>query len=79
MTIDGRSYSHEVLEHYRFRAFELYEEGKKVNDIADFLGMHCCSVSHWITSYKLPLYPQHLKMLTHILCFFLKSNGVLFL
>jgi transposase len=50
--IDGRSYSHEVLEHYRFRALELYEDGKKVNDIADFFGVHRCSVSHWISSYK---------------------------
>jgi len=52
MVIDGRSYSHEVLEHYRFRAIELYEEGKKVNDIAEYFGVHRCSVSHWITSYK---------------------------
>lgn len=50
--IDGRSYSHEVLEHYRYRAIELYNEGKQVNDIADFFGVHRCSVSHWITSYK---------------------------
>ena len=50
--IDGRSYSHEVLEHYRFRALELYEGGNKVNDIADFFGVHRCSVSHWISSYK---------------------------
>lgn len=50
--IDGRSYSHEVLEHYRFRALELYKEGKKVNDIADFFGLHRCSVSHWISSYN---------------------------
>jgi len=52
MVIDGRSYPHEVLEHYRFRAIELYQEGKKVNDIADFFGIHRCSVSHWISSYK---------------------------
>ena len=52
MVIDGRSFSHEVLEHYRFRAIELYQEGKKVNDIADFFGLHRCSVSHWISSYK---------------------------
>lgn len=52
MVIDGRSYSHEVLEHYRFRAIELHEEGKKVNDIADFFGVHRCSVSDWISAYK---------------------------
>lgn len=52
MVIDGRSYSHEVLEHYRFRAIELYKEGKKVNDIADFFGLHRCSISHLISSYN---------------------------
>lgn len=52
MMIDGRSYSHDVLEHSRFRALELYKEGKKVNDIAHFFGLHRCSVSHWISSYK---------------------------
>lgn len=52
MAVDGRSYSHEVLEHYRFRALELYKNGKKVNDIADFFGLHRCSVSHWISSYR---------------------------
>ena len=52
MVIDGRSYSHEVLEHYRFRAIKLHEEGKKVNDIADFFGVHRCSVSDWISAYK---------------------------
>lgn len=50
--IDGRSYSHEVLEHYRYRAIDLHEKGKKVNDIAEFFGVHRCSVSHWITDYK---------------------------
>ncbi len=52
MTADGRSFSHEVLEHYRFRAIKLYQKGKKVNDIADFFGLHRCSVSHWISFYK---------------------------
>lgn len=52
MAIDGRSFSHEVLEHYRFRAIKLHKEGKKVNDIADYFGIHRCSISHWITSHK---------------------------
>ena len=52
MVIDGRSFSHEVLEHCRFRAIELHKKGKKVNDIADFFGLHRCSVSHWISSYN---------------------------
>ena len=50
--IDGRSYNHEVLEHYRFRAIELYKEGEKVKDIARFFGVHRGSVSRWITTYK---------------------------
>ncbi len=50
--IDGRSYSHEVLEHYRFRALELYKQGEKINDIARFFGIHRGSVSLWITTSK---------------------------
>lgn len=50
--IDGRSYTHEVLEHYRFRALELYRQREKINDIARFFGIHRGSVSRWITSYK---------------------------
>lgn len=50
--IDGRAYPREVLEHYWFRATELYEEGKKVNDIAHFFGVHLGSVSKWLTIYK---------------------------
>lgn len=52
MAVDGRSYSHEVLEHYRFRAIDLYKEGRKINDIADFFGVHRGSVSLWISTYK---------------------------
>jgi len=50
--IGGNSYSHEILEHYRFRTIELYKKGKKINDIADFFGLHRCAISHWITLYK---------------------------
>jgi len=50
--IDGRSYSHDILEHYRFRAIELYREGKKINDIAHFFGIHRGSVSRWVTIYR---------------------------
>lgn len=52
MVIDGRSYSHEVLEHYRFRALELHKAGKRISDIADFFGVHRGSVSAWITTYN---------------------------
>lgn len=50
--IDGRSYSHEILEHYRFRAIELYNGGKRINEIAHFFGVHRGSVSSWITTYN---------------------------
>lgn len=50
--MDGRSYSHQVLEHYRFRAIKLHKEGKKVNEISHFFGIHRGSVSRWITIYK---------------------------
>lgn len=49
MTIDGRSYSHEILEHYRFRAVALHKDGKKINDIAEFFDIHRGSVSRWIS------------------------------
>lgn len=48
---DGRSYSHEVLEHYRFQAVRLYKEGKMINEIAHFFAVHRGSVSRWITTY----------------------------
>lgn len=50
--VDGRSYSHEVLEHYRYRAIELYKEGKQINEIAHFFGIHRGSISRWITTFK---------------------------
>jgi len=50
--MDGRSFSHEVLETYRFRAIDLHKKGKQIKDIAEFFGVHRCAVSHWITSYK---------------------------
>lgn len=49
---DGRSYSHEILEHYRIRTIELLKEGKKVNDIAHFFGVNRVSVSRWVITYK---------------------------
>ena len=52
MVIDGRSFSHEVLETYRFRAIDLHKKGKQIKDIAEFFGVHRCAVSHWITSYN---------------------------
>jgi transposase len=48
---DGRAYPHEVLEHYRFRAIQLQMEGKQINEIAHFFGVHRGSVSRWITMY----------------------------
>lgn len=49
---DGRTYSHEVLEHYRFQAIRLHNEGRQVNEIAHFFGIHRGSVSRWLTTYK---------------------------
>lgn len=50
--VDGRTYPREVLEHYRFQSIKLYKEGKKINDIAYFFGVHRGSVSRWITIFK---------------------------
>lgn len=49
---DGRSFSHEVLEAYRYRAIELYQKGKPVQEIAFFFGIHRGSVSLWIKTWK---------------------------
>ena len=50
--MDGRELSHEILEHYRFRAIELHKSGEKVKDIAKFFGIHIGSVSRWLTMYR---------------------------
>jgi len=49
---DGRKLSHEVLEAYRYRAVELYQKGKSVQEIAFFFGVHRGSVSLWIKIWK---------------------------
>ena len=49
---DGRHVSHEVLEAYRFRAVELYQKGKSVQEISFFFGVHRGSVSLWIKNWK---------------------------
>ena len=49
---DGRSISHEVLEAYRYRAIELYQKGKSVEEISFFFGIHRGSVSLWIKTWK---------------------------
>lgn len=49
---DGRRVSHEVLEAYRYRAIELYQKGKSVQEIAFFFGLHRGSVSLWIKIWK---------------------------
>ena len=49
---DGRSFSHEVLEAYRYRAIELYQKGKSAQEIAFFFGVHRGSVSLWIKTWK---------------------------
>jgi len=52
MKNDGRNYSREVLEKLRFRAIQLKKEGKEVNEIAYFFGVHRGSVSRWLTYYE---------------------------
>ncbi len=49
---DGRKYSREFLERCRLRTIELQKDGKKVNEIAYFFGVHRGSVSRWLTNYK---------------------------
>lgn len=48
----GYQIPHDVLEHYRFRAIELRKEGKRVNDIAHYFGLHRVTVSYWLSAYK---------------------------
>ena len=48
----GKQLSHEVLEHYRFRAIELRKAGEHVEDIARFFGVHPNSVSRWLVTYR---------------------------
>lgn len=50
--LTGYQIPHQVLEHYRFRAIELRDEGKKVNDIAHFFGLNRVTVSYWLSNYK---------------------------
>ena len=50
--VTGWQLPHEVLEHYRFRAIELWKEGEKVKDIAHYFGLHRVTVSYWIAKYK---------------------------
>lgn len=49
---DGRTISREALENYRFRTIQLYKEGKQINEISYFFGLHRGSISRWITLYK---------------------------
>ena len=49
---DGRSISHDVLEAYRYRAIDLYQKRKSVQEIAFFFGIHRGSVSLWIKNWK---------------------------
>jgi transposase len=49
---DGRSVSRQTLEQYRLRAIKLRKKGWKVQDIAEFFGVHRGSVSNWFTRKK---------------------------
>lgn len=52
MKHDGRRLSHDILENYRLRAIELWNEGKKIKHISEFFGINRCVVSRWISLYK---------------------------
>ena len=49
---DGRSIPREALENYRFRTIQLHRDGKEINEIAYFFGVHRGSVSRWVTLYR---------------------------
>lgn len=49
---DGRKYSRDVLEQYRFRALKLRKEKWLVKDIAKAYGLHPASVSRWFVKFK---------------------------
>lgn len=46
--MDGRTISHEVLEHFRFSAIKLHHKNIHVNDIADSFGVTRQAVYRWI-------------------------------
>jgi transposase len=49
---DGRTYSREVLENYRFRALVLRKDNWQVRDIAHAFGLHPASVSRWFVKVR---------------------------
>src|SRR3989338_919591 len=48
----GRQLSHEVLEHYRFRAIKLRKKGWKIKAIAEAFGVNQRAVIRWLTNYR---------------------------
>lgn len=49
---DGRSIPRDVLEHSRFRAIHLRKKGWQVQEIAESIGVHRCTISDWIALNK---------------------------
>lgn len=49
---DGRSISRETLEYLRKQSIRLWKDGKNVEDISDFCGVHFTAVYKWIRVYK---------------------------
>ena len=49
---DGRSISRETLEYLRNQSIRLWKSGKKIEEIADFCGVHFTVVYKWIRIYK---------------------------
>jgi transposase len=52
LSMDGRTISHEVLEHCRFTAIKLHRKNVPVNDIADSFGVTRQAVYRWINKEK---------------------------
>lgn len=49
----GRQVSHDVLEHYRFRAIRLRKNGWSVAQIAEAFGVNRRAVTRWLTNHRL--------------------------
>lgn len=50
--VDGRHFSHEVLEQFRFRSILLRRKGWLVNEIADAFGVNRRAITRWWTIYQ---------------------------
>lgn len=49
---DGRSISRETLEYLRNQSIKLWKNGRSIDDISDFCGVHFTAVYKWVRIYK---------------------------